>query len=503
MFTMIFQLDALDQEAWEVILSIRSMRNKRAPVNRLPYDVLALIPNFLDGLGRGKVAITLTHVCRAWRETFISRPSLWTDFYCSDAEKTRVYLERSKSVPINVWLEREQGLLPNDPFLGIPSHAIARLKFLRVKTTPDQLEDITKHLVHPTPLLKTLTIDAGAAPNHQGPTPVLTSALCGGDLSSLRGLCLHSVCTQLPWRNMNNLMFLTLAFLPQSTVSLGQVLDFLESAPRLWRVTLTSATPTLEVQDGRLVSLSHLRKLQISGPQPPFLLLNHLVIPAGAEVTITSNSRSPQIDDLFPRSFDNFQNLPNFNRIQFQFAPYETSMRFSGPNGGFCVESRPEPDPTRSIVNALERFDTLSTQFLVIEDDDTITDEIHEAIWSMTDLCTLHIYRCNDSPSFLLDPYLALASDGEVAWPKLEELTYHVPGVFDVGVLVDYVAARASRGVPLKSIKVISARKPVPTEEVAELREHVSHVEICFEGNEDDYLEDTDEDDDEGGWMDL
>ncbi|KAF9645561.1 hypothetical protein BDM02DRAFT_3079455, partial [Thelephora ganbajun] len=79
---------------------IRSCWNRLAPINRLPPDILILIPNFWDKRSRGRFVIALTHVCRAWREIFTSRSSLWTDFHCMDAEKTRVYLERSKSSPI-------------------------------------------------------------------------------------------------------------------------------------------------------------------------------------------------------------------------------------------------------------------------------------------------------------------------------------------------------------------------------------------------------------------
>jgi hypothetical protein len=64
---------------------------------------------------------------------------------------------------------------------------------------------------------------------------------------------------------------------------------------------------------------------------------------------------------------------------------------------------------------------------------DRMTNELHEAIRSMTNLRTLDIYRSNDSPSFLLGLALALAPDGEIACPKLEELTYRVSGEFDLG----------------------------------------------------------------------
>ena len=504
-FTVTLQLGALNKEAWEVISSIQSMLNRRAPINRIPCDVLVLLPDFCGSHWRKKVAITLTHVCRAWREIFISRASLWTDFHCIDAEKTRVCIERSKSAPINMWLERKRGLLPNDPFLNIPTHAIGRLKSLCIRTTRDHFEDITKYFVHPTPLIEALVVDGGDALNHL-PTPVLPSALFDGDLSSLRELCLQSVSTQLPWRNMNNLTSLILAFVSRPTVSLGQILDFFESAPRLLEVVLTAAAPTLGAQDGRLVSLSHLRKLKITGPQPPSLLLGHLVIPVGAEATISHDSLQSQIDDVLPRSLDNFRNLSNFSRIEFEFESFNTCMRFTGPNGEFSVTSRLGLDPTHSVIRVLERLDTSSAECLDIEDDDCMTDELHEAISSMPNLCTLHIARENDSPSFLCGLHRSLAQDGMIACPKLEELTYSVRGEFDLEILVEFAASRVASGVPLKSVEVFSG-EPAPRREVAELREYVSRVDISFDGeecgrNREDIYEDEDSFEDEDSYED-
>lgn len=306
---------------------------------------------------------------------------------------------------------------------------------------------------------------------------------------------------------MNNLTSFALGFVSQPTVSIGQILDFFESAPRLTDVNLLSAAPTLGAQEGRSVSLSHLKRLNICGSQPPSLLLDHLIIPVGAQALIALDSVD-HIDDVLPRSPNNFQNLSNISEISLQFRSFNTCMRFTGPNGTFGVGSRFGPDPTHLVTRALERFDTSCTQRLEIEDDGRITNELHEAIRSMANLRTLKISCFDDSPFSLLDLSLALASDGEIACPKLEKLIYHVSGVFDVGDLVDFVAARASRGVPLKLVEVVSSEEPISTEEAAVLQEHVSHVKIGFERNEGDYLhEDIDDegedDDDDDDWIDL
>ena len=88
-----------------------------APVNRIPSEILALIPDSWDEYGDNKDRdlVALTHVCRAWREVFISRSTLWTDLDCVGEARTRVYLERSNSLPLNLSLRMEHSLPPCHP----------------------------------------------------------------------------------------------------------------------------------------------------------------------------------------------------------------------------------------------------------------------------------------------------------------------------------------------------------------------------------------------------
>ena len=253
-----------------------STKNALAPINKIPPEVLSLIPNFWETDDRDQDVITLTHVCRAWREIFISRASLWANFDCICVDKTRVYLERSKSSPINVSLANFVGLSPCDPFLQILPHAIGRLRSLSVYATFKSLQDITAHLSLPAPFLEDLQIDGHPALYSQPDNPVLASTLFNGDLSSLRVLCLRSVRTELPWRNMVNLTTFTLVRTLPGEISVGHFLDFFESAPRLREVRLHAATPTFGAQNGRLASLVCLKRMNIIGGRPS-LLLDHLL----------------------------------------------------------------------------------------------------------------------------------------------------------------------------------------------------------------------------------
>ena len=467
----------------EVLCSIQFWRNKLAPINRIPPEVLILIPDSWDEHTRSRTAVALTHVCRAWRELFTSCSSLWTDFDCADAEKTRVYLERSRSSPIKLWLERSNGLLPRDPFLQIAPHAVNRLKYLFVETMPDHLQGITDHLSYPAPLLKDLTI-LGSSED-----PELNSALAttlfDGDLSSLHALCLQSVRTQLPWRNMVNLTSFSLIYVLYPRVSVGQLLDFFESAPYLLDVKLIFATPNSGAQNGRLVSLGHLRTFYINGFEPPSLLLDHLLIPAGVKMTTDLDLPGPLIEDHLPRSLDNLGNLSGFTKICLQLENHAASVKFTGPNGEVTMASSfPESDATHTVPRSLAQLDTSKTKRLEVISDDLLSEDLQRVLLLMENLRSLTLSLCKNLPSLILALYPDLDPVNPIICPKLARLVFRTGERFCIKSMVAVAAARASRGAPLKFVRIICRGEPVPGEGVMELLKHVLNVETVLENGD-------------------
>ena len=474
----VFQVDALGRDVLDVYRMVRSWRNRLAPINRVPPEVLTLIPDFWDEYSREEIAITLTHVCRAWRKIFIACPSLWTNFDCADAEKTLAYLERSRSSPINLRLNREDGLFPEDPFLHITPRAVARLRYLSIFTEPDHLQDITDHLSCPAPLLEDLSIFGSN--NDPFLYSVLTPALFDRNLSPLRELSLFSVQTELPWRNMVNLTNFVLGYVLEPRVTIGQLLDFFESAPRLLDVELFFSTPAFGAQNGRLVSLAHLKKLHIYGFHPPSLLLDHLLIPVGAKMTTNLDLPGPQIEDHLPRSLDNLRNLSNFTKICLRFEHW-VSMIFTGPNGQVCMASMcPRPDATRLVPRSLALFDTSKTKRLEIIKGH-LSEDLRRALLSIRNLQVLTLSLCKDLHSFIL----ALSPDPSPIIPipcaKLAGLVFRTEERFDIETMVDVAAARALAGAPFKSVRIIHRGELSPEEEVMELRKYVLDVETSVE----------------------
>ena len=417
-------------------------------------------------------------MCQAWRQLFTSRSSLWAELNCLDADKTRVYLERSKSSPISLSLHRNNVLLPHDPLFQITPHAIGRLKSLYACGTLSNLQDITAQLSHPAPILEEMWILGGGNPEYmQEPEdiPVLSPTLFGQELPSLRELHLEYVHTELPWKNMINLTSLMLFY--ASPVSTGQLLDFFENAPHLRTAELLFETPTSGVvQSGRLVSLAHLEKMNIDG-DPPSALLNHLLIPVGARLAVEVDFPSPPIKDQPPRFFDNLRNLPDFTTIHL-FGGSLPSLEFNGPNGGvFMLPAADMEEGTDIVLESLILFDTTKTEHLEISSANSQSSYIpYRALLPMKALCTLELYDCSSPHVFTraLDPSIS----GVLVCPKLEHLAIEAYGMLNIKDVIRMAAARESGGAKLKSLGILAQWGPAWSQlDLLELKNHVGHLE--------------------------
>ena len=453
--------------------------------------MLTLLPDFWDPQDRNHNrdrdrdhdVIALTHVCRAWRELFISRSSLWTNFYCVDPDKTHTYLERSKSSPINLSLSGHHGLSSSDPFLQIVPHAIKRLKSLSIKVVSETLPDIIAHLSLPAPHLEHLSIDGDceSAPQRN---PVLTSTLFNGALSSLRELCLKSVRTELPWKNMVNLTSFTLAHTLPGEICVRYLLNFFESAPRLREVHLRSTTPTSGAQDGRSVSLTNLKWMTILGSGPTSLLLNHLLIPVGATLITQADLSGPLIEDHLPKSLDNLRNLSGFSEIRLYVIRWYPRVRFSGPNGQVTmVPITFRMGSTHLVLESLTRFDTSKVKRMEIEYGERLCegpssrDLPYQALLPMKSLRTLTLSACQGTHTFISALHPSTSSE-DVVCPELEELVLALPmdrAKLNIEAVIEMAATRASRGAKLKSVRIVSCDEAMKAGAL-ELRKHVLRV---------------------------
>jgi hypothetical protein len=163
------QIDLFEQDALEVLHHVRSMKNKFAPISRIPAAVLCLIPKYLERQFTETDAdmITLTHMCRSWRRLFISRPSLWTRLDFTNVDKTRTYIKRSNQLPLETLAHGGDGRASTEGAFLLAIPHIRRFESLTIGQSSGSLRNLSKYLTPPVPFLKQLTMDftCGPAPS--------------------------------------------------------------------------------------------------------------------------------------------------------------------------------------------------------------------------------------------------------------------------------------------------------------------------------------------------
>jgi hypothetical protein len=124
--------------------TVHEWRNSFVPINRVPLDVLSLIPIYLTSRGD---LFRISSVCRYWRGTFIQRAALWP-WLCLIRQRTDLYEKnlpgRSKGSAPDVIVEHDSttmGLLCAEPLVLLSPHAqrIGGLNFVY-----NRWEDIQK-----------------------------------------------------------------------------------------------------------------------------------------------------------------------------------------------------------------------------------------------------------------------------------------------------------------------------------------------------------------------
>ena len=468
------------QDASRLLIIARNIKNIFAPINRVPQEVLAIIPDYC---GRSEL-VALTHVCRSWRGFFISRASLWTFLDCMDLDRTHAYLERSKTAPLEVRVVKEY--VPFDAFrLAIPH--ICRLKALTLCGSSHNILKFVDHLVSPispAPLLEKLEIRV------RGSRPAaIESTLFDGDLRSLRELRLHGVITDLPWKNLSNLTTFYIRQISDDGIPVTRLLDFFEHAPLLREIKLMDSLPdSSDAPTQRVVSLPHLRLLKMSSESALSILLNHLHIPAGSSVTLVflfDDMQFPLLDYL-PRSLDNLDNISHITSVNLNFDS-GVVLRLGGPSGDLCIIDNcgDVSVPIDRFLKCLNRLPISSTERLEIAQcDASALSNIEERFASktlipMNNIRALTLADC-PNPAFIHALNPKRNTSNTVMCPKLEEFVLYTekrPDESYITGLLEMARERALRSAKLSTFVVGCPQELDPTDRVFGLRSYVSHVE--------------------------
>ena len=281
---------------------------------------------------------------------------------------------------------------------------------------------------------------------------------------------------------MVNLTALILCHTPTTDTSIESLLDFLESAPRLCSIHLYSAVPIIGAQSRRLVSLPRLEHMLISGAGLSSPLLDHLLIPIGAKLSIRVASGGSLTHGILPTPLDNLRNLSDFTQIKLHVDKYLAQMQFTGPNGLVNVSPEDvEHDLTSPVLRSLNWFDTSKTERLkIIHTDPLYVADVIHALASMHNLRSLSLNLCKRPSAFIRALCFPPLSPGTMTCPKLEELILVLQPQEhpdrEIRNVIEMVEVRALAGLKLKSLKIANWDGPTH-EEARRLEEHVEHVE--------------------------
>src|SRR5258708_4745268 len=289
--------------------SLRSYRNSLAPVSRLPHilltDIFILLHKSLLSnptlAFRSPTCLHITHVCRAWRDSALQCPLLWTDILFSPPDWTPIMLERARTAPLKVEIQLDRPNLADDGFVYSVRLALSHIHHIRylcilLSDRFCDLDDLLSPLFTGSPdILEELMVSSHSLIlNYIYPS--MENAPC------LRRLILYSC--HINWQRLSsvvNLTYLVLHYIPTvCRPSVEDILTLLRTMTKLENLSLINTISelppnirTLPPNDTAPIRLEHLFYLSLKG----FVLdcanlMRHFVLPRCRRITMDAAARS-------------------------------------------------------------------------------------------------------------------------------------------------------------------------------------------------------------------
>ena len=306
--------------------------------------------------------ITVTHVCRYWRETAFAFPILWTDIDTSCTLASLAFLDRAGQSPLRVHLRDAITLSRVKPSLEhgrllqtIAAHA-QQFQELHIQPTFRYGPAILRYLDTPAPQLEALSIALGVSQDQDktlpllfaGQTPRLSRLTlfnfakwpeCWPLGESLTHLCLYAqhIRARLPMSD-----FLTLL----AGCTRLEELIVVEAGPSPVQVQPTGPTTDLSSHSPSvLLDMPRLRLLHIGNWSSVRLIsqfLDHLIIPHTAKVEIWADvlfHGLETLSSLLPRDISNLHPLHNLKAVHLMYRPTlrDAPQLFSVSNGVLVI----------------------------------------------------------------------------------------------------------------------------------------------------------------------
>jgi hypothetical protein len=299
------QVSQLDQDTSTALATIREWRNSFIPINRVPLDILSLIPTHLEShLSSHGDRFRASFVCRHWRRTFLQRAELWSKLYLSKGGVyVKTLLKRAKGSALDIIVDRR---VPVSTMALLSSHTeqIRDLAFLSDWTT--SIQDFAEVNPRPTHLRSLTIINFGTGSNAPNFPPLFT------DLVNMKTFRYHSELIQPPLFShfvFPNLVSFEFTTKPVDDFLASQLLDFLEASPMLRTVNMRIKIADISLEgipQGRVVVLPNVESfnLTVSDGGPGYKTAAHISCPSARNTYLTHDKRAQSAipEEMFPSS---------------------------------------------------------------------------------------------------------------------------------------------------------------------------------------------------------
>ena len=414
----------------------KNIKNSFAPINRLPPEILALVAGFL----RPELQlINATAVCQHWRTTLLSFPRLWSRVRSPYRPLFDIYLERSKSAPLQVQLHDLRGNLRGNLFDSLAPHA-SRLASLCVwMRNSSDFHLIARYLPAPIPTLREFSITTDA----EEYALEVPSGISNDHFSHVRKLCLEDISSLKAPHAFPHVTELVWIVKSHDETPIAGLLDTMGQLPELERVEITfRASPRNHNAEPvpQVVTLPHLQRMSLRrcSERIPHIL-EFLKLPNLASLDVDVLWRSSQPFPVLPvTSFD--ENLPNFSELtEIEVRSHDRPRRviFRSPRG--VLECHPigqasEEQPyhyDRKLFGGLPLRSV--RKLIVILDKWAYAPEVAWVVCLMRDLGSLEDLELWGQCGYLLR-YLRRMVMQEYPLPRIKTLTvyYGATGVLQV-----------------------------------------------------------------------
>ncbi|KAF9790907.1 hypothetical protein BJ322DRAFT_1208222 [Thelephora terrestris] len=241
-YSPIFTLEAvsqLDQDASIASAAIREWKNSFARINRIPTDILSLIPTYLSSQ---KDRFHAASVCRHWRRVLLERGELWSQLFLIKGEDyVSTLLERAKGCALEIIADRDAPV-GTIALISTCAQQIRDLEF--VQNHLQDIETFSEFNSGRLPLLRSLKIEAFNF--HSVPIPP-SLAFFRGSINLERFVFYYHGLPFLSHFVFPNLTTFELSSRPEEEWSGLYLLDFLGASPTLRTVKMdVSAQIVLE-----------------------------------------------------------------------------------------------------------------------------------------------------------------------------------------------------------------------------------------------------------------